>query len=50
MEDSIIVLGAWFVGGTFVMKVIWNLAVKRLLKNSSYDGVNHGDGTGSIWK
>lgn len=50
MESNIIVLGAEIVGGLFVLRVIWNVAVKRLLKHSSFDGVEHGDGTGSIWQ
>jgi hypothetical protein len=50
MENSIVVLSASMVGGYFVLRVVWSLAVKKLLSSSDYDGIDHGDGTGSIWK
>ena len=50
MSDAVIVLGATTVGGLFILKVIWNFAVEKLLDSSDYDGINDGDGTGTIWK
>lgn len=48
--DSVIVISATVVGGTLVFKVIWNLAARLLIKHSGFDGIDNGDGTGSIWK
>ena len=50
VDSNIIVLGASFVGGIFILRVVWNVAVERFLKHSNYDGIDTGDGNGYIWK
>lgn len=46
---EVVVIGASVVGGLLIFRVIWNKAVEALLGDTSMDGVDHGDGTGSIW-
>jgi len=49
MED-LVVLAFVLTGGGFILRVVWNTFVEKLIEDGIYDdGIDHEDGTGSIW-